>query len=71
MITLHHTMLDDIQVSDIKRNRPARVACTPTEFGEYLQLKKLLDKSFHLDLQMAFVVLGDAAMIAHFQQFLA
>lgn len=64
-------MLDDIQVADIKRNKPSQVACTPSEFGEYLQLKKILDKSFHLDLQMAFVVLGDAAMIAHFQQFLA
>ena len=71
MLTLHHTVLDDLQVADIKRNQPDTVACTPTEFGQYLQLKQLLDKSFHLDLQMAFVVLGDAAMIAHFQQFLA
>ena len=71
MITLHHTVLDDLQVADIKRNKPEQVACTPSEFGQYLQLKKILDKSFHLDLQMAFVVLGDAAMIAHFQQFLA
>ncbi len=71
MMTLHHTMLDDIQAQDIKANRPYQVACTPEEYGDYLKLKTILDKSFYSDLQMAFVVFGDAAMIAHFQQFLA
>ena len=70
MTTLHHTTLDDIQRLDIKRNRPSRVACTPSEYNDYLNLKNTLDKSYHSDLQMAFIVLGDSAMISHFQQFL-
>jgi hypothetical protein len=70
MTTLHHTTLDDIQKIDIKRNRPARAACSTADFHVYLTLKSSLDKSYHQDLQMAFLVLGDNAMMSHFKQFL-
>ena len=70
MLTLHHTTLDDIQRQDVKRNRPTRVACNSTQYGEYLQLKNILDKSYHADLQMAYIVLGDSTMMEHFKQYL-
>ena len=67
---LHYTAIDDAVRSDLRSNRPSRVACTPIQYAQYLQLKQTLDKSFHADLHSAFVVFGDSTMIAHFQQFL-
>lgn len=66
----HYTVVHDMVSDDMKRNRPSRVACDPIQYAEYLQLKQTLDKSFHSDLYNAYVVLGDSAMIKHFQQFL-
>lgn len=67
---LHYTVVEDIARNDIKSNRPQRVACTPIQYAEYLQLKQTLDKSMRADLHNAYVVFGDSAMIQHFQQFL-
>lgn len=67
---LHYTEVEDIARFDIKRNIPSRVACTPIQYAEYLQLKQTLDKSMRTDLHNAYVVFGDSAMIQHFQQFL-
>ena len=67
---LHHTTINDAVTADIKCNRPSRVACTPIQYAEYLQLKSKLDKSYRTDLFNAYVVFGDSAMIQHFQQFL-
>ena len=66
----HYTVVEDIARADIKSNRPSRVACTPIQYAQYLQLKQTLDKSYHADLHSAFVVFGDSTMIEHFQQFL-
>lgn len=67
---LHYTTVEDIARADIKSNRPKRVACTPIQYAQYLQLKQTLGKSYYTDLHNAFVVFGDSAMIQHFQQFL-